>query len=221
MAGQVAIALFETTFALHARTDLGMNSRFTTFWISDWMRMPRTVRILNGMSMALPPERIDRLFGVCMNGSYRGNPETQMHTILLAHPTVSGLTPSLNEANPELLPLANVPIVGDAKWFLGVDDRHLGPLDPERIRGLWSAGEIGPPPRAIPSTASAKATPPSPSTQRPPPSGTPHAHLSSCPVADHPRRTFKLCSMRRCGELRIRRSGTGSRRSQRPENSWF
>ena len=33
-----------------------MNSRFTTAWISDWMRMPRTVRILNGMSMALPPE---------------------------------------------------------------------------------------------------------------------------------------------------------------------
>lgn len=89
-----------------ARTDLGMNSRFTTFWISDWMRMPRTVRILNGMSMALPPERIDRMFGVCMSGSYRGNPETQMHTILFAHPAVSGLTPSLPEANPELLRLA-------------------------------------------------------------------------------------------------------------------
>ncbi len=89
-----------------ARTDLGMNSRFTTFWISDWMRMPRTVRIFNGMSMALPPERIDRLFGVTMNGSYRGNPETQLHAILLAHPAVSGLTPSLNEANPELLWLA-------------------------------------------------------------------------------------------------------------------
>lgn len=70
------------------------------------MRMPRTVRIFNGMSMALPPEQIDRLFGVAMNGSHRGNPETQLHAILLAHPTVSGLTPSLDEANPELLRLA-------------------------------------------------------------------------------------------------------------------
>ncbi len=88
-----------------ARTDLGMNSRFTTAWISDWMRMPRTVRILNGMSMALPLEMIDRLFGVAMNGSYRGNLETQFHAIVLCHPAVSGLTPSLDEANPELLRL--------------------------------------------------------------------------------------------------------------------
>lgn len=87
------------------RTDLGMNSRFTTAWISDWMKMPRTVRILNGMSMALPPDMLNRLFGVCMNGSYRGNPETQLHVLLLAHPTVSGLTPSLGEANPETLRL--------------------------------------------------------------------------------------------------------------------
>ena len=87
------------------RTDLGLNSRFTTAWISDWMRMPRTVRILNGMSMALPPDMLNRLFGVAMNGSSRGNPETQLQAILLAHPTVSGLTPTLAEANPELLRL--------------------------------------------------------------------------------------------------------------------
>lgn len=88
------------------RTDLGMNSRFTTAWISDWMRMPRTARILNGMSLAIPAEYLDRLFGVCMNGSYKGNPETQLHLIILAHPTISGLTPSLVEANPDLLALA-------------------------------------------------------------------------------------------------------------------
>ena len=45
------------------------------------------------------------LFGVAMNGSSRGNPETQLQAILLAHPTVSGLTPTLAEANPELLRL--------------------------------------------------------------------------------------------------------------------
>jgi alpha-galactosidase len=88
------------------RTDLGMLSRFTTTWISDWMRMPRTVRILNGMTMAIPPEFADRLFGVCMNGSYRGNLETQLHVILLGHPAVSGLMPTLEESNPEVLSLS-------------------------------------------------------------------------------------------------------------------
>ena len=87
------------------RTDLGMNSRFTTAWISDWMRMPRTIRILNGMSMALPAEYLNRLFGVCMQGSYRGNPEAQLHAIMFGHPAISGITPSLAEANPDLLAL--------------------------------------------------------------------------------------------------------------------
>ncbi len=87
------------------RTDLGMVSRFTTTWISDWFKMPRTVRIFNGMSMALPPEMLDRLFGVCMQGSYRGNVETQLHLIVLGHPTILGITPTLAEANPEVLRL--------------------------------------------------------------------------------------------------------------------
>jgi len=85
------------------RTDLGIVSRFTTTWVSDWMRLPRTVRILNGMSIALPPEFIDRLAGVVMEASYRGSLDTLMHTIVLAHPTLSGITPALSEANPALL----------------------------------------------------------------------------------------------------------------------
>jgi len=105
------------------RTDIGMNSRFTTAWTSDWMRMPRTVRILNGMSMALPPEMVNRLFGVAMNGSYRGNAETQLQVIVLAHPTVSGLTPSLAEANPELLRLT--------KKYLGIYRDFIRPFHRE------------------------------------------------------------------------------------------
>jgi alpha-galactosidase len=58
------------------------------------------------MSMAMPPEYLDRMFGVVMEGSYKGNPETQLQVIMLAHPAVSGLTPSLVEANPDLLELA-------------------------------------------------------------------------------------------------------------------
>jgi len=87
------------------RTDIGMVSRATTTWVSDWMRMPRTIRVLNGMSIALPPEYIDRMYGVAGEGSYRGSAETQMHAAILAHPTFSGLTPSLAEANPALIAL--------------------------------------------------------------------------------------------------------------------
>jgi len=85
------------------RTDVGIVSRFTTTWISDWMHMPRTVRILNGMSMVLPPAYLDRLFGVAMEGGYRGNVETQLHVIILAHPTISGITPALAQANPVMM----------------------------------------------------------------------------------------------------------------------
>jgi len=88
------------------RTDIGILSRFTTTWVSDWMKMPRTVKILNGMSIMLPPEYINRTFGAISEmgaGINRGNAETQLHTIIMAHPAISGITPSLAEANPELM----------------------------------------------------------------------------------------------------------------------
>ncbi|MBP1990935.1 alpha-galactosidase [Paenibacillus eucommiae] len=85
------------------RTDIGIVSRFTTTWVSDWFKMPRTVRILNGMSMALPPEYVNRSYGVGMQSSYNGNADTQMHVIMMAHPTLFGVTPSLAEANPAIM----------------------------------------------------------------------------------------------------------------------
>jgi len=85
------------------RTDIGMVSKFTTTWVSDWFKMPRTVRILNGMSMALPPEYINRTYGVGMEGSYVGNVDTQMHVIIMAHPTLFGVTPTLAEAYPVMI----------------------------------------------------------------------------------------------------------------------
>ncbi len=92
----------ETCAAGGGRTDIGIVSRFTTTWVTDWNRLPRGIRILNGMSMVLPPEYVSRLTGIAM-GNDRGNLDTQMHSIILAHPAVSGLTPKLAEANPEML----------------------------------------------------------------------------------------------------------------------
>ncbi len=134
------------------RTDLGMNSRFTTAWISDYMLMPRTVRILNGMSMTLPPDMLNRSFGVIMQGSYRGNLETQLHVIVLCHPTVSGLTPNLPDANPAML--------GLVKKYLGIYRDFIRPFHREArvyhhtpvIRGAdgsgWCALELAAPDRS-------------------------------------------------------------------------
>lgn len=88
------------------RIDTGILSRFTTTWVSDWMKMPRTVKILNGMSLMLPPEYINRTFGAVSEsyaGGNRGNTETQLHAVIMAHPAISGITHSLAEANLELM----------------------------------------------------------------------------------------------------------------------
>lgn len=128
------------------RTDLGMVSRFTTAWVSDWMRMPRTVRILNGMSMALPPERINRMFGVVMEGSHLGNLDTQLHVLTLCHPSLSGLTPTLAQANPMLLDKVKL-YLGIYKDFIRPFHRqskvfHHTPVIPGKDSSGWCAMEL-------------------------------------------------------------------------------
>lgn len=45
------------------RTDLGLVRRFDHTWVTDWQIAPRSFAITNGMTMALPPEYVDRLVG--------------------------------------------------------------------------------------------------------------------------------------------------------------
>jgi alpha-galactosidase len=84
------------------RTDIGIMSRFDTTWTSDWMMLPRTVRILNGMSMVLPPEYVSRAIGMGSTTD-KGSFDTLMHVVIMGHPCLIGLTPNLAEANPELM----------------------------------------------------------------------------------------------------------------------
>lgn len=112
--------LLENCSSGGARNDVGMVSRFHTTWISDWLRMPRTVQILNGMTMAFPPEYLNRTFGVTMQGSYRGNVETQLQVLILGHPAISGLAPELAAANPELMEVT--------KKYLGIYKEFLRPF---------------------------------------------------------------------------------------------
>ncbi len=69
------------------RTDLGMMQLFHHTWISDWQIPPRSFKITSGMTMALPPERIDRLIGMGQSSQRAGELEFQLRTAILAKPT--------------------------------------------------------------------------------------------------------------------------------------
>src|SRR5690606_20250419 len=55
--------IFETCASGGGRTDIGMVQRFSHSWVTDWQIAPRAFSITNGMTMALPPEHVDRLLG--------------------------------------------------------------------------------------------------------------------------------------------------------------
>jgi alpha-galactosidase len=83
-----------------ARKDLGIAARFHTFWTSDWQSVPRTLQVLNGVSMFLPPERMNRLAGAAMQSQFFGDLDTQLRVPLFGHYALSGLTPDRAVWNP-------------------------------------------------------------------------------------------------------------------------
>jgi len=55
--------IFENCAGGGGRTDIGMVKRFGHTDVTDWQIAPRSFTITNGMTMALPPEYVDRLLG--------------------------------------------------------------------------------------------------------------------------------------------------------------
>ena len=55
--------IFENCAGGGGRTDLGLIDKFSHTWVTDWQIAPRSFLITNGMTIALPPERINRLMG--------------------------------------------------------------------------------------------------------------------------------------------------------------
>jgi len=86
------------------RTDLGLMSRMHYAWISDMAQAPRAVRMQEGMLMALAPELLERVVGVCLNAHVAGDLDMQLRmNMLMGNPCISGLWPSAEEPNAELL----------------------------------------------------------------------------------------------------------------------
>jgi len=85
-----------------ARTDLAMVRRFSHTWVTDWQIAPRSFSITNGMTMALPPEHVDRLlFG--QYGHSAADFDFQSRLLLFVRPTIGVGHPAGSQWNPLLL----------------------------------------------------------------------------------------------------------------------
>lgn len=92
--------VFENCAGGGGRTDLGMMKAFNHTWVSDCQVMPQSIIITNGMTMALPPERVDRLFAG-MNCQSRGSFEAHMRNTMLTHMSLNVFSPADGEINSE------------------------------------------------------------------------------------------------------------------------
>jgi alpha-galactosidase len=85
------------------RLDLGIMHRFQNTELSDWLRAPRGLKILNGLTWILPPEILLRTFGTESGGvTSDADLVTQLRQVAMALPILRGLSPSLEEFNPLL-----------------------------------------------------------------------------------------------------------------------
>lgn len=90
--------IFENCAGGGARTDLGMMKNFNHTWVSDCQRAPRSLTVTNGMTMALPPERVDRLFAG-MGCHEHGALDVQMRNTMLTHMTLNVISPADAQPN--------------------------------------------------------------------------------------------------------------------------
>lgn len=95
--------IFQNCAGGGGRLDWGILRRFDNTELSDWMREPRGVKILNGMTWVLPPEILLRTFGTevpDLPGD--GDIDSQLRQVQIALPIFRGIAPSPSELNPIL-----------------------------------------------------------------------------------------------------------------------
>ncbi len=94
--------IFESCAGGGGRTDIGLVRNFSHTWVTDWQIAPRSFTITNGMTMALPPEYVDRLLGG-QDGHITGDVDFQARLLLFVRPTMGFLAPRGQPASPALL----------------------------------------------------------------------------------------------------------------------
>jgi alpha-galactosidase len=95
--------IFQNCAGGGGRLDFGMLRRFHNTELSDWMRAPRGLKILNGMTWILPPEILLRTFGTEVGDhGTDGDLDLQLRTVMMSRPIFRGLSPTLEDFNPLL-----------------------------------------------------------------------------------------------------------------------
>lgn len=92
--------VFENCAGGGARTDVAMLKNFTHTWVSDHQIAPRSVAITNGMTMALPPEVVDRLASG-MNSHTAGSLDFNIRQTLFGKPTTNAYNTLGTQYNPQ------------------------------------------------------------------------------------------------------------------------
>jgi alpha-galactosidase len=94
--------LFQGCAGGGGRLDWGTLSRFHNAELSDWMRMPRGFKILNGVTMSLPPEILLRTFGTEVpEHVHEGDVDTQLR-LCFSRIIFRGIAPTMAELTPYL-----------------------------------------------------------------------------------------------------------------------
>ncbi len=94
--------IFENCAGGGGRTDIGMVRRFSHTWVTDWQIAPRSFTITNGMTIALPPEYVDRLIAG-QNGHTTADIDFQTRLLLFVRPTIGTTCPLGAGLNPILV----------------------------------------------------------------------------------------------------------------------
>ncbi|MBO7178849.1 MAG: alpha-galactosidase [Clostridia bacterium] len=94
--------IFENCAGGGGRCDLGQMKHFNHTWVSDCQRAPKSIYITNGMTMCLPPERVDRLFAG-MGCHEHGSLDLQMRNTMLGHMSLNVIVPMETKFNESLL----------------------------------------------------------------------------------------------------------------------
>lgn len=116
--------VFENCAGGGGRTDVAFVSNFTHTWVSDHNTAPRSFAITNGMTMALPPEMVDRL--VSGMGCHRfASLEWQVRNTIFGRPT----TNDYNAVGSELNPIQ----IETVRHTLDIYKKHIRPYIDESV----------------------------------------------------------------------------------------
>lgn len=94
--------IFENCAGGGGRCDLGQMKYFNHTWVSDCQRAPKSIYITNGMTMCLPPERVDRLFAG-MGCHEHGSLDLQLRNTMLGHMSLNVIVPMATKINENIL----------------------------------------------------------------------------------------------------------------------